>query len=470
MAHSSSPGRLHRKLSSFGVLLLTVSCLSPAMSIYGVGADVLKTAGTAAAGLFVFGFVVAMVLGMVYAELASAYPYAGGDYVGIGFILGPSAALASLSLWAATAGPSVAFMAKTVAIYVGELTPAVPGTFATFGSLGLALTIALLAVRTGAVVTGIFLAIEMAAVLALVFAGFAHPARSLVDVIVHPQALDASGVPGPTGLAAIALGAVSAAFATCGGNQAIVFGEELRDPHRRMGNVVMLSAMIGGIAIALPVIAVVLGARDLTSFLGSPAPISAFIESVAGPAASKVLSAAVALAVFNGMIVVIMFYGRLFFSLGRDGIFHARVNGVFARVHTGSGAPRAATLFAGAFAAVCCLLDSHTLVVFIAGMLPYLLALVSLAVLVGRSRRFTGQPGCWRSPFFPLAPILGFVTAVALGVADLLDADAGRPSTMLLAAVVVAALLWHRLVLRRRPGGWRPRIADEHARDRAGLG
>jgi hypothetical protein len=57
-----SPGHpLHRKLSSFGVLLLTLSCLSPVFSIYGVGSDVLLHAGTGAAGMFICGIGVALV-------------------------------------------------------------------------------------------------------------------------------------------------------------------------------------------------------------------------------------------------------------------------------------------------------------------------------------------------------------------------------------------------------------------------
>lgn len=51
--------QLHRKLNSFGVLLLTLSCLSPVLSIYGVGSDVLQHAGTGAAGPFIIGIVVA---------------------------------------------------------------------------------------------------------------------------------------------------------------------------------------------------------------------------------------------------------------------------------------------------------------------------------------------------------------------------------------------------------------------------
>ena len=48
----------------------------------------------------------------------------------------------------------------------------------------------------------------------------------------------------------------------------------------------------------------------------------------------------------------------------------------------------------------------------------------------------TGQPGYWRSPLFPLAPILGLCLAAAFGVADLLDADDGRPSILILQTVL----------------------------------
>ena len=109
--------QLHRKLTSFGVLLLTLSCLSPVFSIYGVGADVLLRAGTGAASMFICGIGVAVVWAVVYAELGSAYPYAGGDYVGVGSILGPWAGIASLTVWAVTVGPTVAFLAKTIATY-----------------------------------------------------------------------------------------------------------------------------------------------------------------------------------------------------------------------------------------------------------------------------------------------------------------------------------------------------------------
>jgi amino acid transporter len=457
MDRSPNTQQLHRKLSSFGVLLLTLSCLSPVYSIYGLGPDILKTAGTGAAGLFIGAIAVAVVWASVYAELASAFPYAGGDYVGVGAILGPWAGIASLTVWAVTAGPSNAFLARTIATYLNELMPAVPPVLVTFGSLGAALLIAVLAVRTSAFVTGLFLIVELLSVLALAVAGFLHPVRSLAHTLAHPLALGATGALSPVTLGALALAAVSTAYATTGGNQAIAFGEELREPHRNMGRVILLAGMIGAFATAVPVIAVTLSIRDLAAVLQSPAPFSRFITSIAGPAAGRALDIAVILAIFNALIAQIMFLARLFFSLGRDEIFNVALNRMLARVHAPSGAPRPATWIVGAISALCCLLPLHTLVVFISSLTVYILLLVSVAVLVGRARGMTGQPGLWRMWLYPLIPLLGVVLALAFAAADLLDADAGRPSLLILGAIIAASLLWHHFVLRRRAGGWTPR-------------
>ena len=438
--------------------MLTLSCLSPVFSVYGVGSDVLQHAGTGAAAMFLCAIGVAVVWALVYAELGSAYPYSGGDYVGVGSVLGPWAGFASLTVWAVILAPSNAFLAKTVALYVGDVLPAASPTLITFGSIAAATVVALLAVRTSAIVTGIFLGIEMLAVLVLFGAGLWHPVRGLASVVLHPVALGPGGTLVPVALGAMALAGVSAAYATAGGNQAIAFGEELVEPHRHMGGVILLAGLIGGFATALPVIAVVLGAGDLPAILRSPAPFSAFIASLAGPAAGHWLSAGVLVAVFNALIAQIMFSARLFFSFGRDEIFHPMINAALAKVHRSSGAPRAATWIVGAISAACCLLNMHVLIVFVSGLTVYSLALVSLAVLVGRSRRLTGQPGYWRSPLYPLAPVLGLIIAAAFGAADLLDADAGRPGLLILGAMTVAGLLWHHFVLSRRPGGWTPQV------------
>src|SRR5437764_12331295 len=152
--NAEASGRLHRKLNSFGVLLLTMSCLSPVFSIYGVGSDVIQHAGTGAAGLFLIGIGVAVIWAVVYAELGSAFPYAGGDYVGVGAVLGSAAGFVSLALWAVTVIPVAAFLAKVVGVYVDDLAPGLPPQLVALGSLAAAVVGALVPARTRPFVTG----------------------------------------------------------------------------------------------------------------------------------------------------------------------------------------------------------------------------------------------------------------------------------------------------------------------------
>lgn len=453
--------RLHRKLSAFDALLLTLSCLSPVFSVYGPGSDVLQHAGTGAAALFLIGIAAAAIWGMVYAELGSAYPYAGGDYVGVGSILGPAAGFASLALWAVTVLPLNAFLAWMTSTYVAEVIPAAQPWAVTLITMALATGAALLALRASAALTGFFLAIELVAVLALVVAGLWHPTGNFLAVVTHPRIPDAAGEWVPVATSAMALGAVNAAFAAAGGNQAIAFGEELLDPHRNVGRVIMAACLIGAAAVALPVIAAAWGSGGHPGIFLSAAPFTALVTSLAGPLAGKALSGAVALAVFNALIAQVLFTVRLFFSFARDGIFPSPVNAALQRVHAGSGVPRTATIAVALASTVCCLIPWHALLAFLSGLVPYALLLVSLAVLIGRVRGLTGGTGFWRSPLYPLAPVLGIALSLAFGAADWEDPDAGRPSLVILGALILTALLWYRLVLSRRPGGWAPRL--EHS-------
>jgi hypothetical protein len=99
------------------------------------------------------------------------------------------------------------------------------------------------------------------------------------------------------------------------------------------------------------------------------------------------------------------------------------------------------------------LLSSHLLLVFLTGLLVYAWSLVCLAVLVGRRRGLTAAPRYWRSPWFPLASILGLAISAMFTVSDLADPNAHRPSVLAMGVVVAAALLWNHFVLQRRSGG-----------------
>lgn len=402
MTATAADSRLQRRLTRFDALLLTLSCLSPVFSVYGPGADVLRQSGTGAAALFALGIAVAAVWGMVYAELGSAYPYAGGDSVGVGSMLGPAAGFACLVLWAAIIVPTNAYLAKIIGTYRAQVLPGIARAPVVYGSLLLAIGAALLAVRASALLTGVFLAV--------VLAGLTHPAPGALVAMLHPRRPSASGWR-PVGAGVLALAAVNAAYATVGGHQAIAFGEELIDPHRNLGWVILAACLLGALAIALPVLAVIVAAADHPGIFQSRAPFSAFIRRTAGRDADITLSAAVALAVFNALIAQTMFTARLCYSFARDQVFPAAINAVLATVHARTAAPRIATLTVGTLSAACCDLSKRVLLVFISGRVVYGRGLVSAAVFVGRKKRRAGGAGArrclrlrqclasrWRSP------------------------------------------------------------------------
>jgi amino acid transporter len=447
---------LRRELSAFAVLMLTLSCLSPIQSIYGVGSDVLQHAGTGAALLFLLALIPAMAWAFVYAEIASAFPYAGGDYVAVGTILGPWAGFSTLTVWMVTGFPLTALAAKFNAIYLAEVFPGLPLAATTYAVLLASILLALPKVRTSAFITGFFLAIEMLGVVALIASGLWHPTRDLAAVLREPLVTDGTGNLVQVSLGALALGAVGAAYATMGGNQAITFGEEMHEPHQKMGRVILAAASIGGVATALPIVCVVLGAHDLSTVLQSSAPISAYFTAKVGPLASRVMSGCVALAIFNATIASNMFYGRIAYSLGRDETLPRRASSWLGTIHSKSGVPRNATIAIGVFSAACCVFGTHALVTFGTGLTTFAIGLISCAVLVGRLKGLTGQHRHWRSPLFPLAPLMGFGLTIAFLVAALQDKDVGRPSVLLLTACIAVALLWYRFAL--KPRGWHPRL------------
>ncbi|BBD98801.1 APC family permease [Sphingobium amiense] len=453
-------GKLHKQLTTWGCLFLAMSGLSPALSVFGIGSDVLLQTGSAAAPLFLLSIGVAVIWGTVYAELGSAYPYAGGDYVGVGTILGAWAAAVTLAIWATTLAPLIAFEAKAFATYINYVLPDVSASLLTGIALAASVGIALLAVRAGAWVTGVFLLIEMLAIVALGAAGLLHSSGDPLTIIANPVVAGPEGLLVAPTLAALALGGVNAAYATIGGNQALYFGEELIDPHKAMGRVVLIACFVGAFAIAVPMVLVVLGAPDLGAILRSPAPLATFLTQTLGSGAGKLISVCIALAIFNAMIVQIMLGARLYFSLGRDGVFSGPVNRFLNHVSHKSGVPRRATLVLAVFSALCCLASAHALLVFMSGLLVYAWGLVCLAVLIGRLKGKTGQDGYWRAPFGIFAPVLGLALALVFAIAKVTDEEYGRPSLIIMGGITIAAVFWSRLILEKRPGGWTPTLVD----------
>ena len=435
---NSRDGRMQRSLRPSGVLALTLAALSPAGSVYVTGAAVLHLAGTGAAIAMLCGSAVVLVSTLLYAELGSAFPHAGGVFYGIGEVLGLRCRAVVLSLGIVTAPATIAFVALGFAVYARELVPSLPILPIAIGAIGLAIVIGVLRLRMGMWVTGSLAAVEVAALLGLIVFEWRSPARGFGTVLLHPVAVDPNGTLASTGMIPLILGTIAAAYACSGSNLALNFAEEIEGDRRVVGRIVVWGSVLAIALVALPIIGVAVGTSDLAATLSSPAPIAASLRAIAGPAAAQAFAAIVALAILNHVAGATMAYSRFVFAAARS---LSRANGSLAlsRLNPRSGTPVAAALVLGGAAMLLTLVGERGLLLLISGELitP---ALMVVAVLAGRRRGQTGER-TFRSPLYPVLPWIGLAILATFLATDLLDATA-RSSIVILLFCASTAVIW----------------------------
>jgi amino acid transporter len=441
---------LHRALNPTGVLLLTLSALSPVGSVYITGAGVLHLAGSGAALAFIVGGVISAIMALLYAELGAAFPGAGGIYASLARILGPAGAFPCIALQMVTGPPMMAFTAMGLADYVRVLAPHAPYIPIALGTLALACLIGVLRIRTGALVTGLFLVVEAVALAIMTIVALAHPTRPLRDILLHPVYLD-HGALAPVPWATMGLAVVAGIYATAGANWALFFGEEMHDAPSRLGRVTAWAGVLASITITIPMVLMLMSTPDLRSMLAAEAPIAAFLASTGGQTAAAIVSIGVIAAIFNNQVALGMALARFMFATGRDGIWPGFVNRAFAHLHRGWKSPVQATIILCLVSAAAIALGERVLLIIISGnVFEYLL--MAVAMLAGRRAGTTGR--LFRVALHPALPCLVFALVAAFVVADWMDPDAGRPSMLLLSAVFVASLAYCRLRLRGRVIHW----------------
>ena len=445
-----APPTLKRVLSPLGVLLLAFSALSPAFSVYIGGDAVLHLAGTGAAVAFLLGGVAAALLGLLYAEVGAAFPGAGGVYPSLAALLGPLLAFPYIVLLAPIVFAQTAFAALGMADYIRVLAPGLPLIPLALAGMAAATGIAVLNIRFGALVTGVFLGIEAIALTILTGVALLHPARPLGDLLSHPVMLD-HGVLKAVPLFTLGLATVSGMWACGGASWGMYFAEEMHDAQRRIGRMVAWTGAIASVTIAGPVILMLMSARDVTGLLTAEAPIAAFLRQTGGPTIAAIVSAGVAAAIFNSLVACMIAYSRYLYATGRDGIWPRAVSRRLSTLHPTRHSPIVATLVLAVGSTLMALLGEKALLILISGNVSDYL-LVSAAILVGRRQGRTGT--FFRAPLHPLMPVFGLgVTGMALA-ADWLDPEAGRPSVVLLVSLFLAALAYYHFRLRQVSKDW----------------
>jgi len=452
---------LKQSLHRLGTLLITLSGVTPAASVFIMGQDVIHQAGTGALWCFLAAGLLGLSTAYVYAELSSAFPLTGGEYSMIGAAMGPAWGFMALGLNLVGGGLGQAVTALGLADYLGVVVPGAPALPLALAATAAVTVLSVLHVRTNAWITGVFLAVELAALVLLASLGVLHPHRGLDAVLLHPELLGAGGALAPTPLAAIGLATAGAIYAFNGYGGAVFFGEEMFEARKRLAWVIFWALGIAAIAEIGPVAAFAAGASDLKAVLGADNPLPAFVLASGGSLLAKAVSLGVAFAIVNAMIAIALINARQLYASARDGVWPASWNRALGAVHPRFGSPWIAALVMGAATAACCLINLDYLVMLTANGLVLVYAGVSLAVLMGRRNGSTGR-GEYRMPLFPLAPVLSLLALAAVAAADLADAKSGRPSLLSNLAVMALFAAYYALYLRGR-GGWSLRGADGEA-------
>ncbi len=450
-----------------GALILTLSAATPASSVFVIVPDVLTAAGTGALIAMGLAALIAICVAQVYAELGSAFPLAGGEYAMVGRTLGPWAGFAVLGLNLVNSLLATAVLSLGVGAYLaaaGLAMPAVPLALAVV--LGATL-LSVLNIRTNALVTGLFVAVELVSLAVLAVLGFVHPERSLPAMLAHPMIYSGAG-PAAATPRMIGLAVAAAIFAYDGYGSAVYFGEELHQARKGIGRAIVWALAITVAAEVIPLCGVLVGAPDLKALLESDSGLVDFIGVRGGPVLKRVLSLGIALAIINAVIAMVLLTARQLFATGRDEAWPGPVNTALALVHPRLRSPWLATLAAGALAAGLCFVNQTLLVIATGTGAAVIYGVLCVAALIGRRTGAT-RHGHHRMPLYPWVPIATLIALAGVLYADWLDPAEGRPGLFIAIGVAVAFAFYYAIAVRGR-GRWTLREPEDALADQSSDG
>lgn len=435
-----------------GALLLTLSAVTPASSVFVIIPGIIQQAGTGALIAMAAAALVALAMAFVYAELASAFPLAGGEYAMLGRALGPAAGFVFMGMNTVGSTLAPAVLALGASAYVTALWPGAQSVPVAIGIVTAATAFGILNIRVNAWVTGLFLLIEVLALLALAVLGFSHMHRGIAALFQHPVVLS-GGALAAAPISLIGLATAVGVFSYNGFGSAVYFSEEMHEAPRRVARTILWALALTVAFEFIPLTAVLLGAPDLKALLGTQSPFSDFVQASGGRGLSVAVGLGVALSIVNAVIAIVLINARFFYSSGRDRVWHGAINEALVQVHGRFDSPWVATLLAGATGIATCFVPFNLLLVLNGTGVVVMYLLLCLGVLVGRATGRTAH-AAYRMPLFPLAPIIGLAALVYILYANWIDPVVGRPSLIADVVMLVLAGLYYALLRRRRGSDW----------------
>ena len=358
---------------------------------------------------WVVGGAVALCGALALAEVAALYPRAGGIYVYLREAYGPLTAFLFGWVYLVIIPTGAGAIALVFAEYLGRLMPLTPGQIR---GVATALIVVLAtaqyrSVRFGAAIQNLSTVAKVAAILAMTGAAF---------LLGRPgTGAWAEGTAGhPATLAGFGLGVVTVLWAYNGWQDVTCLSGEVRDPGRSLPR-----AIVGGtlvvVAVYLAANAAYLRVLPIDVIADSPLVASDVMVRLVGPIGSSLIAALVCVSTFGSLNAVLMAIPRVFWAMADDGLFFRAVAAVHPRYRT----PHIAIVTMALLAIL--YMTFHTfeqlIEAFILASLPFW-ALSVASVIVLRRRQPT-LPRPYRTPGYPVVPLVFVTVMLALAVNSL---------------------------------------------------
>jgi amino acid transporter len=418
--------------------------------IYRTPSVVAGTTGDAGwmLALWLLGAVVSFVGALCYAELASAYPHAGGDYHFLTRAFGRNVSF--LYAWARATvvqTGSIALLAFVFGDYLSTIVSLGPKSSAKWAAV---VVIALTAINVAGLrqsvrIQNTLTALEVLGLLAIVVAGFAAaaPAESMpVPFSATPQA------------ASLGLAMVFVLLTYGGWSEAAYISAELK---ARRAIVFVLFASLALVAVCYVLVNVaLLSGLGLTGLAKSSAPAADVMGRAFGVAGAQALSIFVAVATLTSINATMIVGARSNYAMGRDWTALRLLGGWDAQ----RAAPRAGYLFQGAVALALIAFGAfqhdgfEAMVNFTAPVFWGFLLLVGIALFVLRARDAAAERP-FRVPLYPFTPLLFCAVCAFLlhsSISYAASNDAVHISLLVMAAGVVALVATRAFSRPRREG------------------
>jgi basic amino acid/polyamine antiporter, APA family len=360
---------------------------------------------------WVLGGVISIIGALCYAELATTYPSAGGDYHFLYRAFGRHVSfLFAWSRFSVITTGSIALLAFVFGDYISQVAPLGAHSSAIWGAASiLVLTwLNVRGVRQGTGAQVLLTIVEVLGLLLVIVAGAVAFAGGLgasaPEAIQAAQTAAADGK--PFSLSAFGLAMVFVLLTYGGWNEAAYISAELKNRQRNM-----VLALVGSLlfVMALYLLAnwAYLSGLGLAGMAKSRAVAADLLGVTFGPAASAVVSILVAIAALTSINATMIVGARSNFALGRDWQSLGKL-GVWAEER---GTPANAMLIQGAFALLLVLLGTitgggfKTMVEYTAPVFWFFFLLVGIALFVLRAK----DPRIVRPfkvPLYPVLPVL----------------------------------------------------------------